>query len=109
MSFEDIVCDLSILISYKVLLTSTHKRGVAVVLLSLLRWLIGWGLRSSREMRQMLVVRNTATRGASRERGMMNLSLNSRVQYDMLWDERHEDCVEWLLSLGWQNNEGTCA
>jgi hypothetical protein len=79
------------------------------VLLNLLRWLIGWRLRSPREMRQVLVVRGTTTRGVSREGGMMHPSLKFWVQCDMLWQQRHEDCVEGLLGLGWQNNKGTSA
>ena len=77
------------------------------MLLGLLRWLIGWRLRSPREMRQVLVVGGTSTRGVSREGGMMHASLKFRVQCDMLGQKRHEDCVEGLLGLGWQNDEGT--
>jgi hypothetical protein len=79
------------------------------VLLSLLRGLIGRRLSSPREMRQVLVVRGTTARGVSREGRMMHASLKFRVQCDMLRQKRHEDCVEGLLGLGWQNNEGTSA
>ena len=109
-SFEDIVCDLSILISYKVLLTSTHKRGVAtVVLLGLLLLLVGRRLSSPREMRQVLAVGATAARGVPREGGMMHPGLQFGVQRDMLGEKWHEDRMEGLLGLGWQDDEGTGA